>query len=114
MPSFSQNEFPELQESNLLHLDAAVGFDSPEKIRTAPRSKAVTASRVPEEAEHVQHLGTNHNHKGHEGTRRKTTHRWLLPLLGRKTEVWKQELGAKATKPTTKDRLHRSYFFIKC
>ena len=70
MPSFSQNEFPELQESNLLHLDAAVGFDSPEKIRAAPGRKPVTAGRVPEEAEHVEHLEqiiTTKGRKVHKG-----------------------------------------------
>ena len=48
-------EFPELQEADLLHLDPAVGFNSPEQIRTAPWRQAMATGGVPHEAEHVAH-----------------------------------------------------------
>src|ERR1700733_15487252 len=47
------DEFPELQESNLLHLHAAVGLDAPEQVRAAPRRKAVPAGGVPEKSQHI-------------------------------------------------------------
>jgi hypothetical protein len=53
--ALSPHEFPEFQESNLLHLDAGIGFDPPQQIRAAPRSEAVPFRRVPQEADRVLH-----------------------------------------------------------
>jgi hypothetical protein len=48
-------KFPEFKKANLLHLDAGVGFNAPEKIGTSPRRQMVTLGCVPEEAELVAH-----------------------------------------------------------
>jgi len=53
--AFAPHKFPELKESDLLHLDSRVGLDAPEKIGTAPRSQAMAASGIPEEADLVAH-----------------------------------------------------------
>src|SRR5690242_3854813 len=43
------HELPELQESNLLHFDPAVGFNAPQQVRTTPGSEMVPARGIPEE-----------------------------------------------------------------
>ena len=53
--ALAPDELPELEEADLLHFDAAVGFDAPEQVGTAPGGEAVSASRVPEEAKDVPH-----------------------------------------------------------
>jgi hypothetical protein len=49
------HELPELQKTDLGHLDAAVGLDPPQEVRTAPGSEAMAARGIPQEAEHVSH-----------------------------------------------------------
>jgi len=49
------HEFPKLEESDLLHLDAAVSFYPPEKVRAAPWGEPVSASCVPDESHDVAH-----------------------------------------------------------
>jgi hypothetical protein len=51
------HELPELQEADLLHLDAGIGLDTPEKIGAAPRSEAMSLGGVPEKADTVPHAG---------------------------------------------------------
>ena len=53
--TLAPHEFPELQKADLLHLDAGVGFDSPEKVRASPRGKAMAAGSVPQKADLVPH-----------------------------------------------------------
>src|ERR1035437_3864423 len=53
--SLGPQEFPEFQESNLGHLDAGVGLDAPEKIRTAPGGNPVATGGVPKKAQHRPH-----------------------------------------------------------
>src|SRR5919197_1377386 len=48
-------EIPELEESDLRHLDAGVGLDAPEKIRTSPRSQAMAFRGVPQETKNMAH-----------------------------------------------------------
>ena len=48
-------EFPELQESDLGHLDAGEGLDAPKKVGTAPGRNPVAASGIPDEAQHLPH-----------------------------------------------------------
>ena len=49
------HEFPEFEEADLLHLDSTIGLDPPQQIGAAPRSKAMSAGRVPEKSKHVAH-----------------------------------------------------------
>ena len=44
--TLTPHEFPELQEADLRHLNAGVGFDAPEKIWATPGSKAMAAGGV--------------------------------------------------------------------
>ena len=53
--ALSPHELPEFQESDLLHFYAGVGLDAPEEIGAAPRGKAVSLSRIPQEADGVPH-----------------------------------------------------------
>lgn len=53
--AFTPHELPKLQKTDLLHLDAGVSFDAPEKIWTAPGSQMVSACGIPEEADLVAH-----------------------------------------------------------
>ena len=63
--AFAPHELPELQETDLLHLDACIGLDTPEKIGAAPGSQAMAPSGIPEEADLVAHeLIININSKG--------------------------------------------------
>lgn len=55
--ALAPHEFPEFQKANLLHLDAGIGFDPPEKIRTSPRSEAMAFRRIPQKANLVAHTG---------------------------------------------------------
>src|SRR5271169_5947127 len=55
MDALRPQEFPEFKETDLRHLDAGVGFDSPEQIGAAPGRDAMAASGSPEEAEHLKH-----------------------------------------------------------
>ena len=48
-------EFPELQESDLRHLDAREGLDTPKKVGTTPGREPVAASGIPDEAQHLPH-----------------------------------------------------------
>jgi len=56
--ALAPEKFPKLKESDLRHLDAAVGLDPPEQIRTAPRSEAMAFGGVPEKAEGMAHEGS--------------------------------------------------------
>ena len=53
--SLRPEKFPELQESDLRHLDAGIGFNPPKQEGTAPRGNPVAASGVPEKAQHGAH-----------------------------------------------------------
>lgn len=53
--ALSPHEFPKFQKADLLHFDAGVGLNAPEKVRTAPRSEAVSFCGVPHEADAVPH-----------------------------------------------------------
>ena len=44
---FAPGEFPEFQKPDLRHLDAGVGLNAPEQIRTAPRCEMVALCRIP-------------------------------------------------------------------
>lgn len=55
--AFTPHELPEFEETDLLHLDAGVGLDAPEKIGTAPGGEAVPLGGVPEKADAVPHAG---------------------------------------------------------
>ena len=48
-------KFPELQQSDLLHLHAAIGFDPPQQIGTAPGREMVSAGSIPQKPQHVAH-----------------------------------------------------------
>ncbi len=61
IPALPPHEFPKLEESDLLHLDSAVSFYAPEKIRAAPGGEPVSAGCVPDEAQHVAHDHTEYN-----------------------------------------------------
>lgn len=54
--AFPPEEIPKLKEVDLLHFDAAIGLNPPQKIGTAPGRDAVAAGGVPDEAEHGEHL----------------------------------------------------------
>jgi hypothetical protein len=53
--AFAPHELPEFQEADLLHLDARVGLDAPEKIWTPPRSQPVSFGGVPQKADLAAH-----------------------------------------------------------
>lgn len=55
--ALAPHEFPKFQKADLLHLDASVGLDAPEKIRTAPGREAMSLGGVPEKADTVPHAG---------------------------------------------------------
>lgn len=67
--ALSPHEFPELHESNLLHLYPGVGLDAPEKIGAAPRGEMMAFGGVPDEADGVAHavIITTKDTKVHEG-----------------------------------------------
>src|SRR5207253_6971134 len=90
---------PKLEEVNLLHLDAAVGFHAPEKIGTAPGRKTVPAGGTPEETEYVAH------------NRRLS----INAECGMRPGGTGESVGGVG-RPLTGDHLplYRSYFLIKC
>src|SRR5579859_264503 len=53
--ALAPDELPKLHESNLFHLDAGVGLDPPEKIRTTPRGQTVPFCGIPEKPELLAH-----------------------------------------------------------
>ena len=53
--SFPPHEFPELQEANLRHFDAAVSFNAPEEVRTTPREQAVSTGGIPKKTQDDPH-----------------------------------------------------------
>jgi hypothetical protein len=55
--ALTPHELPELEESDLLHLDASVGLDAPEEIGTAPGCETMSLGGVPEKAGAVPHAG---------------------------------------------------------
>jgi len=55
--AFTPHEFPEFQKTDLLHLDASVSFDAPEKIGASPWSKTVAFRRIPQKENLVAHKG---------------------------------------------------------
>src|SRR5260370_14794441 len=67
--ALAPHEFPELHETNLLHLDARVGLYAPEKVWATPWSQAMATGGVPEEADFVAHgvIITTKGTKVHEG-----------------------------------------------
>jgi len=82
--ALTPHEFPEFQEADLRHLHAGVGFDAPQQVGAAPGGQTMAFGGVPQEAETVAHA-VHHtckvgrsldqrimNHKGQEGSRRKT------------------------------------------
>ena len=48
-------KLPKFHKADLLHLEAAVGLDSPQQVWAAPGSQAMPTSGVPQEAEDGQH-----------------------------------------------------------
>ena len=50
MVALAPHEFPEFHEADLLHLDARVGLDAPQKVWAAPGSQVMAASGIPEKA----------------------------------------------------------------
>ena len=70
------HEFPELKEANLLHLDARVGFDPPEKIRTAPGREPMSLGGIPQKADPVPHAGIINTKAGTVQKRRYRTERY--------------------------------------
>ena len=55
--ALAPHELPELEESDLLHFDAGVGLDAPEKIGAAPGGEAMSLGGIPEKADTVPHAG---------------------------------------------------------
>lgn len=55
--ALTPHELPEFEESDLLHLDAGVSLDAPEKIGAAPGGEAMSLGGVPEKADTVPHAG---------------------------------------------------------
>lgn len=55
LAAFPPHEFPELQESDFLHLHASVGFDAPEQVGAAPWGEPMATCRVPKEPKTVAH-----------------------------------------------------------
>lgn len=53
--ALAPEKFPELQESDLLHLQAAIGLNAPQQIRTPPRRQPMSACRVPRKAQYGEH-----------------------------------------------------------
>ena len=53
--AFAPHKSPELEEADLLHLNAAVGFHSPAQVGTAPGRKAMAAAGPPNESQHGGH-----------------------------------------------------------
>ena len=53
--AFPPQKLPKLKESDLRHLDAAVGLDAPQQVGAPPRSQAMAFGGVPEKAERVAH-----------------------------------------------------------
>lgn len=53
--AFAPHEFPELEETDLLHLHAGIGLDAPEEIGTPPRREAMAPGGIPQEADLVAH-----------------------------------------------------------
>jgi hypothetical protein len=58
LAAFAPHDSPELEEADVLHLDARVGFKSPLEVRTTPRSEVVTAGGVPQEADDLEHISS--------------------------------------------------------
>ena len=48
-------ELPEFQEADLLHLQATIGLNPPEKVWTTPWREPVPASCIPHETDHGEH-----------------------------------------------------------
>ena len=57
--SLVPQKLPELQKADLVHFYAAVGFNSPEQIRTTPGRQTVSASGIPHESKHVAHAASS-------------------------------------------------------
>jgi hypothetical protein len=55
--ALTPHELPEFQKTDLFHLDAGVGFDSPKEIWASPGSKAVAFRRIPKKTNLVAHTG---------------------------------------------------------
>jgi len=53
--AFVPDKFPKFQEADVFHLDAAVGFNPPQQIGTAPRREPVAARGIPPETNHRWH-----------------------------------------------------------
>jgi hypothetical protein len=53
--TLSPGKFPELQKADLLHLNSAVGLDSPKQIPAAPRGQVMTTSSVPQKSHDINH-----------------------------------------------------------
>jgi len=53
--ALTPHKFPKFYESNLLHLDACVGLNPPEKIGAPPRSEAMALCGVPDKPDGVLH-----------------------------------------------------------
>src|SRR5580658_498500 len=48
-------KFPKLKETDLGHLDAAVGLDAPQQIGASPRSQTMALGGIPHKADGVAH-----------------------------------------------------------
>ncbi len=53
--TLAPHDSPELEEADVLHLDAGIGLEPPLQIRATPRSEMVSAGGVPEKAKDVTH-----------------------------------------------------------
>src|SRR4029077_2084587 len=52
---FAPGKFPELQETDLRHLDAGVGLDAPKQVGAAPRGQVMTPRGIPEKTNDIAH-----------------------------------------------------------
>src|SRR3954447_8078075 len=55
LPPLAPQEFPKLQEPNLRHLYASVGFNAPKQIRTSPGCQPVSLRGIPQKPDLVAH-----------------------------------------------------------
>jgi len=54
--ALAPQEFPELDKTDLLHFQTAVGFNAPQEIGAAPRGKPVASACVPQESSYREHV----------------------------------------------------------
>lgn len=53
--ALAPHELPKFQKADLLHLDAGIGFDSPQEVGAAPGRETMAFSGIPEKTKPMAH-----------------------------------------------------------